>query len=420
MASFSSRGASRARAQADVAQPRKVLVLAHEPPLPAISGTRVHTLNLILQLARRGWTVSLFALAPGEQPDDAERRKLEQICDQVVLESFASSRAARYLRVGLARARGRAFQERYFFSGPAARRLEQWIDRERFDAILASQLYMYPYVPGRLRRRTALDCHNVERHRVETMAASLWPRPRGIAARLQVGAVTRWERDAVGSVARVLAVSEPEREYFERFAPGRVSLVPNGVDCATYAMRRALPAEPRLLFVGSMDYSANADAVQFMIREILPQVRNRDAQLTVVGGGPSRAIREEAGAAAMPTEVAGRVPSTEPYFARSRLQAVPLRFGGGTRLKILESLARGVPVLSTAVGCEGLGLTHEHDVVIADDPRRFAEWIDRLLTDDELCASLARNGRRTAEQRFDWSAIGDRVDEALLAITGSP
>jgi glycosyltransferase involved in cell wall biosynthesis len=155
-----------------------------------------------------------------------------------------------------------------------------------------------------------------------------------------------------------------------------------------------------------------------MIREILPAVQDRNARITVVGGGPSRAIRLEADSAALPTEVTGRVPSTEPYFRRSRLMAVPLRFGGGTRLKILESLARGVPVLSTAVGCEGLGLRHEHDVVIADDPRGFAEWIDRLLTDDELCTSLARNGRWTVEQRFDWSAIGDRLEEALLEIAG--
>ena len=162
-----------------MAEARKALVLAHESPLPAISGTRVRTLNLMLQLAKRGWNVSLFALAVGEPPDDAERRKLEEICDRVVLEPFASSRASRYRGAAFSRARGRAFQERFFFSRPAARRLVGWLDGERFDAILASQLYMYPYVPERFRATTALDCHNVERHRVETMASSLWPRPRG-------------------------------------------------------------------------------------------------------------------------------------------------------------------------------------------------------------------------------------------------
>ena len=118
-----------------MAEARKALVLAHEPPLPAISGTRVRTLNLMLQLAKRGWNVSLFALAVGEPPEDAERRKLEEICDRVVLEPFASSRASRYRGAAFSRARGRAFQERFFFSGPAARRLVGWLDGERFDAI---------------------------------------------------------------------------------------------------------------------------------------------------------------------------------------------------------------------------------------------------------------------------------------------
>ena len=401
-----------------MAEARKALVLAHESPLPAISGTRVRTLNLMLQLAKRGWNVSLFALAVGEPPEDAERRRLEEICDRVVLQPFTSSRAARYRRAALGRARGRAFQERFFFSGPAARRLGEWLDGERFDAILASQLYMYPYVPERLRADTALDCHNVERHRVETMASSLWPRPRGVAARLQLGAVTRWERDAARSVGRVLAVSEPEREYFERFAPGRVSLVPNGVDCVSYAMRRELPAEPRVLFVGSMDYSANADAASYLIREILPSIGIRDARLTLLGGGVSRRVAREAASAAVPTEAVGRVVSTEPYFERSRMLVVPLRFGGGTRFKILEALARGLPVLSTSMGSEGLGLTHGREIAIADEPGRFAEWIDRLLEDDGLCELLARNGRRVVEERYDWRRIGDRLDDALSRVAG--
>ena len=109
----------------------------------------------------------------------------------------------------------------------------------------------------------------------------------------------------------------------------------------------------------------------------------------------------------------GRVASTEPYFARSRLMVVPLRFGGGSRLKILESFARGVPVLTTAIGGEGLALEHGRDAIVEDDPARFAGWIERLLGDDELCRSLAREGRRTAERRYDWSAIGGRLAEAL-------
>src|SRR5436190_1147245 len=394
------------------------LVLTHEPPLPAVSGTRVRSLNLIRQLADRDWRVSLFTLAAAEDPRPEDRRELESICARVVVAPFERSRARRLARIGLGLPRRRAFQESYFHWRAAASELEPWLAQDGFELILADQLYMYPYVPERLRTRTVLDCHNVELRRVETMAATLWPKPRGVVARMQLGAVARFEREAVQSAAAVLAVSEPEREYFERLAPGRVSLVPNGVDCAGYAFRDRVSQDPKILFVGSMDYSANADAASYLIREILPGIGTPGARLTLLGGGVSRSVAREAASAAVPTEAVGRVVSTEPYFERSRILVVPLRFGGGTRFKILEALARGLPVLSTSMGSEGLGLTHGREIVIADEPGRFAEWIDRLLEDDGLCESLARNGRRVVEERYDWRRIGDRLDDALSRVAG--
>jgi glycosyltransferase involved in cell wall biosynthesis len=98
---------------------------------------------------------------------------------------------------------------------------------------------------------------------------------------------------------------------------------------------------------------------------------------------------------------------------------VPLRFGGGTRLKILEALARGVPVVSTPLGCEGLGLVHERDVIVAEGPVALAAAIDRLLVDDELSLSLSREGRKTVEQRYDWSRLGERFERVVAGVAGS-
>jgi polysaccharide biosynthesis protein PslH len=395
-----------------------VLALTHEPPLPAISGTRVRSLNLVRQLAGRGWRVSLFALGFGELPGSTDRAELESLCERVEIADLHRSQAARYARILLDLARGRAFQQSFFYSPGAAAMLGPLLDDGRWDVLLADQLYMYPYVPPGLRERTALDCHNVELRRVETMAAALWPRPRGVMARLQLGPVARLEREAVRSVARVLAVSESEVRHFERLASGSVSLVPNGVDCERQTFRLAVPAEPRLLFVGSMGYSANADGASYLVREIVPRIRTRGAQLTFVGGGASRALERQAAASAVPVDIAGTVESTEPYFERSRLVVVPLRFGGGTRLKILEAMARGVPVVSTTIGCEGLEVAHERDLLVADDPDAFAASIDRLLVDDELCASLAHRARALVERRYDWRVIGEALEDALGPIAG--
>jgi glycosyltransferase involved in cell wall biosynthesis len=392
------------------------LFLTHEPPLPAISGTRVRSLNLLRQLERRGWRLSLFSLLTDDGVGEEDRARLGEVCERVVLEPLGASRARRYLRIALATARGRAFQEVYFFSSAAARRFRDELAAEPPDVIVAGELYTYPYVPAALRSRTVLDCYNVELRRVEAMARTLWPRPRGIVARLQRAPVRRLEERAVRSVGGVLAVSESERLHFESLAPGRTTLVPNGVDCESLRPRGTLPAQPSFLFLGSLGYSANLDSARYLLREILPRVRRSDAGMTLVGGKPPDQLRTEAADAPLRVEVTGLVPSTEPYFERSRFLVVPLRFGGGTRLKILESLARGVPVLTTSIGCEGLDLTPGREIMVADDPAEFAGSIDRLLEDDELCTSLSRYGRAKVERLYDWRRIGDRLEGAVTAV----
>src|SRR5438045_1890309 len=146
--------------------PPRALVLTHEPPEPATSGTRARSLNLIRQLASRDWRISLFTLGAGEDPGPEDRRKLEAICERVVVAPLGYSLARRLARIGLDLARRQPFQASYFHSRPAAAELERWLAGERFAVILADQLYMYPYVPRDLLAATVLDCHNVEVRRV--------------------------------------------------------------------------------------------------------------------------------------------------------------------------------------------------------------------------------------------------------------
>ena len=140
--------------------------------------------------------------------------------------------------------------------------------------------------------------------------------------------------------------------------------------------------------------------------------------MNAVGGGAASDLLALQGESAVPLRFAGRVPDTAPCFAAARAMVAPLRFGGGTRLKILEALARGVPVISTGLGAEGLGLVHGEDVLLADDPASFARATDRLLADDELWHRLSANGRRTAEERFDWPPIGAELDRVLRELAG--
>jgi glycosyltransferase involved in cell wall biosynthesis len=393
-------------------------MLTHTTPLPLVSGERVRNFHLLRQLAQRDWAVSLFALRHGPAPSPEDEATLGDLCERVVLEDLDASPLVRYRRLATSVLTRTAFHRRFFYSADAARRLAAWLEEETFDVLVAESLYMYPYVPADLRERTVLDTLNAEVSRVRAMASVLGRSPRGLAARLQLGAVARFEAEASRSVARVLAVSEEERQYFEELAPGKVDVVPNGVDCEAIVARAGVPAEPTLLFVGSMDYSANVDAVEHLIDDVLPKLERRDAKVQIVGSNPRPAVRHAAERSPLEVDVLGHVPSTEPYFDAARLLVVPLRFGGGTRLKILEALARGVPVVSTPLGCEGLGLVHERDVVVAEGPAQLAAAVDRLLADDELCLRLSREGRKTVEERYDWRRLGEELERVVAAVGG--
>jgi glycosyltransferase involved in cell wall biosynthesis len=388
-----------------------VLFLTHEPPLPLVSGARLRSYHLMRELARRGHPVSLFALVPDEPVSASAREQLTDLCQRVELCSFRPSTLGRRGRLLIDYALSRPFERRYFYSAEAAGALSRLLGDLQPEVIVVGQLYMEPYLPPSVDAVTIFDSHNVESRRVASMtrAGGL----RSFMARRQLRPVADYEATVVGRLDRTWAVSGEEEEHFEHLAPGRVDLIPNGVDCSALALRAGSGSANQVLFLGRMDYGPNVDGVRHLIEDILPHVRSQDAELWVVGANPPPLVSKLAERASLSVKVTGTVPETAPYLESARLMAVSLRSGGGTRLKILEALARGVPVVTTTLGGEGLGLEHGREALIADDPTEFARCIDLLLEDDELCASLASAGRAAVEHRFDWPVIGDAAEASL-------
>jgi glycosyltransferase involved in cell wall biosynthesis len=395
----------------------RVLFLTHTVPFPLISGERIRSFHLLRELSRRGWSPSLFALSPTGAAVDAQRA-LEEICEQVWIEPLPGGVGPRQARIVRDVALGRALHRDYFLEPAIASRAKKIIEDGRFDIVVFGTLYMWPYVPVPARTRAVFDSHNVEARRIEGMSSARGLDLRGITARLQRGPVQRYERQVAGQVRRVLAVSEEEKAYFDGVAPGRTDLVANGVDTALLQSRTELPSAPEALFVGSLDYGANVDAVQYLVREIIQHVRSPGARLTVVGSNPRPQIASLAEGSGVRLELTGQVPTTRPYFERARALVVPLRWAGGTRLKILEALALGVPVVSTSIGVEGLGVRDGEHVLIADTAADFGAALDRLFQDDALCSGLARRGRELVEQRYDWRLIGDALAASLARAAG--
>lgn len=197
------------------------------------------------------------------------------------------------------------------------------------------------------------------------------------------------------------------REHVSQEVP--VKVIANGVDLEYFhpeAVSEARAAEPTVLFCGAMDYAPNVDALRWYFGEIHDQLLAQvpDLKVLIVGKSP---LPEVLAYASKPNvTVTGGVPDVRPYYRRAWLQIVPLRIGGGTRLKIVESMAIGTPVVSTTIGAQGLGLVHEHDILLADDARTFAAQTARALHDIALRDKIEEQGKHTATTRLAWPMLG--------------
>ena len=367
------------------------------------------------ELSRYGWRVSLFGLSHGEMlpsPDDVEQ--LQSFCENVLLVPFRRRHQSRGMLVDLARRK--PYHQTMFADAASVDRCRAWLRELSPDAISIETHYMAPYVPDEWFGRALLDAHNAESHRLETMARALGWSPRGLVARSQLRPTRRFEAALAARASRLVAVSAEDRAFFEELAPGRVDLVPNGVDCLSIEARAAPAAAPAILYLASLDYSANVDALAFLVDEIAPLIECRQATITVVGSNPRPGVFEAARRSSLRASVEANVPDTAPYWRAARCLAVPLRVGGGTRLKILEAMAWGVPVVSTTLGCEGLGFENGRELLVADEPAAFAAAVDRLLGDTELCHSLSSRARQAVEERYDWSTIGAAFARSLATV----
>ena len=387
--------------------------LTHQPPVPLVSGDRIRNFHLMRQLVRRGWSVSLFTLVSGDPPAPADLDSLRSLDIDFEIVPFDRRSGRHRARLLVDIATRRAVHQDFFGDGTSVSTFHGWLDGREPD-VLVSNLYMFKHVPEPLWPRLVLDSHNAEARRVAGMASATRTL-RAWAAALQVEPVRRYEEDAARAARRVVAVSAPEQRYFEAIVPGKVDLAPNGVDLDSIQMRSSLPSDGSLFFLGAMDYSANVDAVVHLVDNVLPRINGRDLEFIVAGSNPRRQMFSAAHRAPkhIRVRVAGFVPDPAPYFEACRAFVVPLRYGGGTRLKILEALARGVPVVSTSTGCEGLDLEDGKELLIRDQPADLARAIERLLDDDRLCTQLAQAGRRAVEARYGWDAIGDAFATSL-------
>jgi glycosyltransferase involved in cell wall biosynthesis len=388
-------------------------MVMHAPPCsPALGPARRH-LHLFEEISRRH-SVSIITLGTS-----ADREQFEhEHGDRYERAVFISKRPRLgELIVGL----WYLITWRCVFRRLYLRTVQQAIDRAiargRFDAVYFSTVLLgYYRMPRDI--RIVGDAHNVE-HEVLARAAAVARNPlESTYYRLQARITKRDEEQLVRRFSEVWATSARDAERFAT-ARGdrRVAVVPNGIRWQTRPAVDGCQTPPALdapvlLFVGLMSYFPNSDAATYFMDRIFPLITERipRARFLVVGANPSRRIRSRA---TRNVTIVGRVPCVEPYFRQASVFVVPLRCGGGTRVKVLEAMLHGVPVVSTTMGCEGLAVRDAESVLLADTPRAFADAVVRVCGDAALARRLTAGGADLIRAEYDWRRIGESVNLLL-------
>lgn len=408
----------------------RILVLAPQLPVPpqaltgSVQGTTIRNFNLIAGLARRHEVDLATFLAPGNATETVDL--LTPYCRRVLALPQPVRRLSERGRDTLIKA-APDMALRLLSAEMDARLGELIRAGGPYDVLQVEGIEMSPYMPG-IRREAAwegkrpfvvYDDHNAEYVLQQRAFLTDARRPRRwIAAAyslVQWRKLAGYERAVCRAADRVVAVSEVDRTALLRLDPALdVTVVPNGVDL-DFNRPGAVPPQPdmgprALVFTGKMDYRPNIDAVTWFVDAVFPLIRQAapDARFYIVGQQPHprvAALAEQPGIV-----VTGRVPDTRPYIAGAAVYVIPLRIGGGTRLKVLEAMALGQAIVSTRLGCDGFPFTDGKEVAYGDTPEAFARQVLDLLADRPRAAALGRTARAFVEAHYGWDALVPRLE----------
>lgn len=293
--------------------------------------------------------------------------------------------------------------------------IERLVAQHRYDLLVADFLSITPNFADL--SACVLFQHNVETSIWKRQATHHPSRLRRIYFRSQARRMERYERAVCRSVRQVIAVSPSDTATMQQwFGLTNVADVPTGVDVEFFQRPQCRLPTCDMVFVGSMDSLPNIDGACWFMREVYPLIRARrpETTITFVGRNPVPEIRGYAKSRGV--FVTGTVQDVRPSFWGATVSIVPLRIGGGTRLKIYEAMAAGIPVVSTTVGAEGLAVTHRQDICLADDPENFARGVLELLTDPIEWSHRTESALTLIRHRVSWDSAVDRFEEILESV----
>ena len=381
-------------------------------PWPLNMGSKIRVYHVLRELTRAGHEVTLLALAH-EPYDSDDLEPLKTYCRElhvIPAKNRPRLQAAVKSIFSLKPYRVAKFESQKFRQAVA-----QTLQKN-YDILWVHFMETLAYVPQSYTRKKrlllVLDQHNADERFWETYAREGWLWTR-LFAKINLWQLRKFQTFALKRVDVIMSTSKEDADFTRTRLPNpatQVWVVPNGVD--TESLRQPDTAERKncIIFCGSMDVLMNIDAVEWFARRIFPKVREAvsDAEFWIVGRNPVPKVKA---LASLPgVRVTGQVEDVRPYYAKAKVAVAPFRYGGGTKLKVLEAMALGVPVVATSVGCQGIDVTPEKHLFKEENEEAFAQRVVSLLQDECLRRQMATEARRLVEERYSWHAImGDTI-----------
>lgn len=407
-----------------------ILFLTQILPYPPASGPKVKTWHVLRYLSERGHRITLASFVRPEELPYIE--DVKKVCAAVHSVPVRRSRVSDIYYLLRSQFTGRPFLVERDDLAEMRSLVNRIVASESVDVIHADQLTMTQFafplpVPNGKKPALVFDAHNAVwmiTARMKENAAFYMKLPLA----LETNRIKKYEGMIVKNFDATLAVAEPDRlllldalhqNYPDQDVP--ISVIPIAVDTRQIQPVTAAENSLNILTMGTLYYPPNADGIRWFIQQVFPLIRQKlpGVKLTIIGKNPPKDFQKLAADETSGIVTTGFVPELDPYFAQSAVSVVPVRAGGGMRVRILEMFARAAPVVTTTVGLEGIDACPGEDVLVEDSPEEFAKSVINLLQDHDLQKKLSANGRSLVEKKYDWQVVLGELDKVYQGLAGS-
>jgi polysaccharide biosynthesis protein PslH len=388
--------------------------------VPPDTGGKIRSYNILLELARSHSITFVSFYAAHDNDLHADLTRVFDRVERIPLKLPEARSFGELCEYGLRMFSREPFGISKYCRSQVRKRLQFLLQQDKYDVILCDFLSAAGAIPWDSPLPKVLFAHNVE--------AVIWQRHFTVAKNVIWKALSwrEWrateaaERRYLSLADHVFTVSENDRDVFAKYIePNRLSVIPTGVDTGYFAPSSEPEIVHSLVFTGSMDWLPNEDGICYFLSDVLPLIRAEipDVSLCIAGRRPSARLRELVSRETN-VQLTGWVEDIRPFLARAEVFVVPLRIGGGTRLKIFEAMSMAKPVVSTSIGAEGLPVEPGKHLAIGDDPAGFAQATIALLKDSERRRRMSAAARALVEERYSWSHVGKIFGELLTKVVG--